>query len=146
MDESTEMNEATETLEPVKKGNLVIVNKRPSLVTLPSVTNTTDARLQAGLQLLPGENDVPEWYWKKCLKVKAVKIWVAAKILINKGEGVAKALFKGLDSLPDNEAAKQIARCDEVTILKDWKDKSESRELQKLCTDKINEIVKAAGE
>lgn len=121
--------------------NLVIENTEARLVTLPAVVST-DPRVAKGMELAPGENDVPAWYWEKCLKVQAVKIWEASGVLKNKGEGKAKPLMLGLDSLDRQDAFIKVAKCNEVRILKDWMEKSEKSEYKDMCKDRINELIK----
>jgi len=128
-----------------KDKNLVIENTRPSMVQLPGFPSK-DPKLAAGLALLPGENNVPEWYWRKCLTVKCVKIWHLSEILKDKGAGTAKPLDAGLDSLTKVEANTRIFKCGSVKLLRDWADKTESSELKKACDDRINDLIKSEGD
>lgn len=125
-----------------KEKNLVIFNTRASLVHLPAITST-DPRVAEGIGLLPGENDVPEWYWQKCKRVAAVRIWIAAGHLEDRGEGVAKPLFLGLDALSEQAALAQIDKCEEVRLLKDWAAATTNATLQRACKMKIDSLIKA---
>lgn len=127
------------------KKQLIIENTRASLVTLPAVTST-DPEAAVGVQLLPGENNVQEWYWKQCKKVRAVIIWLAAGVLVEKGVGKARPLTAGLDSLDKQEAFIKIAKCSSVPILKDWSAQSKKKATQKQCSDRINELITAQAE
>ena len=127
-----------------KDKNLVIENTRPSLVKLPGFPSNDD-KLANGLALLPGENDVPEWYWQKCLTVKAVKIWRVSEILKDKGAGKAKPLDEGLDNLTKVEANTRIFKCMSAKLLRDWADKSEDAEIKKACNGRINDLIKEEG-
>jgi hypothetical protein len=115
------------------------------MVKLPGFPSK-DPELDAGLVLIPGENNVPEWYWNKCLTIRCVKIWHLAEILKNEGVGKAQSLDEGLDNLSKVEANTRIFKCESVKLLRDWADKTESAELKRACNDRINDLIKVEGD
>jgi len=122
---------------------IVIVNKRASLVQLPGELSPTGEVKHNGHDLMPGENDVPKSYWDKVKSHKVVKMYLnsAVGILQEKGTGKAKRYADGLDSLEKHEAIRQIAKCDQVQILKDWKDGTNQKTLKTACTKRIKLLM-----
>ncbi len=116
--------------------NLVIRNTQPRLVQLPPVQPG-----YSSYRLSPGENDVPSEYWAVVTKNRAVKGFLAAKILENLGEGKAQALINNLDKLHPSDALKHISKCENVKLLNDWKKGTESIGLRTAFEERIGELI-----
>ncbi len=126
--------------------NLVIENTEPRLVELPPIAPTVKNGkvTKAGFsshKLLPGENNVPEEYWKTLVKNPGVKILLACKTLRNKGEGVATSILAGLDKLAPDVAQRHIGNCENVQVLNDWKRNTESVPLRRAIEERVLELV-----
>jgi hypothetical protein len=128
--------------------NLVIVNTRPTLVELPDVKtqiDDDDGNLLAEgwnpQRLLPGENNVSADYWDAVKGNPGVKVLLAAGYLRNQGQGVARAILDTLDSLPMDEAKKQIGKCIDMALLTKWGDTTKRDPLKRLITERKQELV-----
>lgn len=126
--------------------NLVIEVTEPRGVDLaPAPLDGATPEEMVGLKLLPGENNITEVAWRHNKKIKAIKIWIAAGILVDRGLGEARSLGTGLDGLTVKDATAKIASCDNTQLLNDWKEKTESKAIKKLITSQINVLVSMSG-
>ena len=119
---------------------IIIENATARGIELPKGDYDGDGRLDRKT-LIPGENNISSSAWEKCKKNPAVKLYIAAGHLKNRGPGKAKSLAVGLDALTLAQAKDQIARCDEVKILKDWRGKTDKPRYKDLCEKRIKEII-----
>lgn len=122
--------------------NLIIEVTEPRAVELPEWTVPgTDVVLAT--KLVPGENNVDERYWKFATKNPGVKIWLAAGVLKNKGEGEANELAAmGLDGVTVKEAQDKIASVKSLAILNQWKSTSTKKGILTALDNRIREIIK----
>lgn len=126
---------------PPKPKTLVIKNTRPCLITLPAVKAENGADLFPSKMLLPGESNVDPAYWEAVKGKEALKIWIAAGYLQDLGPGEAKRLDKGLDVLPSDKAAEQIARNNSIQMLDEWRAKTKIPDYVKLIDDRKRALV-----
>lgn len=91
-------------------------------------------------RLLPGENDVPDDAWAHVRTNKVVKMYVEKGYLKNSGEGEAVPLTSGLDSLPFDEAKKQIAKCTSLDTLGQWKDNTPNSQLKRALEARMKDV------
>ncbi|MDP6424352.1 MAG: hypothetical protein QGG14_06385 [Planctomycetota bacterium] len=125
----------------------MIVNNQPRLVELPPVLPVLDDDgevVEEGFtayRLAPGENEVPEACWAKVVKNKAVKIWLAAGVIANTGEGTAKQLVNNLDAISQADALRHIANAENTALLNDWKRGTESLGLRTAIDERLAELV-----
>ena len=120
--------------------NIVIKVTEPRAVVLPGLDSSRPEE-RAGLTLIPGENDVTAGYWQAAKKNPAVKIYVAAGIIVEQGEGKAVPLNKGLDGLTVKEALAKIAKIDSVQMLKDLREATTKKGIISELDKRIDALV-----
>ena len=127
--------------------NLVIKNHTKTLVELPDVPPKTDKAGKVtregyiAYRLLPGESDVPAAYWDLVKGNPGVKIFLAAGKISNAGEGKAQSILAGLDKLGGDAALKHVGKCENMEVLRGWRDGTESIGLRKLIDERMLEVV-----
>ena len=125
--------------------NLIIENTEARLIELPrALIGDKDPDYGYETRLPPGENNVPGAVWAKLLKTsQTIRSYVHLGYLVDKGEGEAKPLTDGLRNVNVTEAKKQIAKCDNVKILKTWGDKDERKTVKAAISSKIASLIQA---
>ncbi len=153
--------------------NLIIVNTQRCLIELPPipavVTDGTEMSkepvfdnqgtlaakaeyrkagevLQEGcdcLKLKPGQNNVDKDYWERVCKSRAIKIWLAAGHLVNKGEGQATMLIVDINKLDIANAKERILECTNIGVLTGWADTAKPA-LKTLINARVDELIEAA--
>lgn len=130
--------------------NLVIKNTEPRLVVLPGLpveqnkAGKVTAPGWSEHRLLPGENDVDSGYWERVTKKGAVKIFLAAGLLKNEGEGKAQVMVLSLDKLKGQDAMMHISKCTSVQVLNEWKAATENPVIRSAIQDRIQELIVGA--
>ena len=131
-----------------KPRNIVITVNRPSAVFLPGPSKDASYKvtpdIATGQMLLPGENDVNSAYWDDVKGNGTVKMYLACKILANRGVGKAQEIVDGLDEMTVSAASKFIKECTDVPQLMDWKAKSEKAGIQKAIDSRIAVLIDEA--
>ncbi len=131
----------------MSKKNLVILNTEPRQYELPNVqpkANKAGKVTSPGFvayKLLPGENDVPEDLWDAVKGNPGVKIAIACRTLVNKGEGNAKSILAGLDNLAPDTALRHIGNTENVKLLNEWRGNTENLGLRKAIEERVLELV-----
>ena len=126
--------------------NLVIKVTEPRLVELPELAPLVeDGQLARdgynAQKLSPGENNVDGTYWESVKGNPGIKILLAAKVLVNKGEGQAKSILKEIDNLPPGTAQRHIANCENLQVLESWKESSNNAGLKGLIDERKLELI-----
>ncbi len=124
--------------------NLVIVNTKRCMISLPPVTNSEGHKVYTTQRLIPGENDVDAGHWEAVAENKAIKLYKASGALRSEGPGEAQRLDKGLDALVPEKAREAIVKCNDMAMLTKYHQGTKVEEYHKLIDAKKVQLVQNA--
>ncbi len=124
--------------------NLVIVNTKRCMISLPPVKNAAGHKIYDTKRLIPGQNDVDAGHWEAVAGNKAIKLYKASGILRSEGPGEAQRLDKGLDALLPEKAREAIAKQNDMGMLNKYHQGTKVEEYHKLIDAKKVELVQNA--
>ena len=115
--------------------SFVIENTTVRSIVLPPI-----GKKNMGQRMLPGENSVSANVWKQAEKNKAIKMFIHAGYLVNKGKGKARPILETLDGVSFQEAQRYVKKETDKSQMKRWAEGTETEHLKKMCEQKLGKM------